>query len=452
MKPFIRSPIPSVPVGSAGEVGGAEFSSRKLHEPKSATGRMNRMNRLNLMKTDNFSLSGQAQGLAFTFKFMGNCVSVFTRFTMVGGLLLAGFLCMAAEDDRVVAVTSVTGGSMERVVRIQGELLPWREIELHAKVSGYLKQVLVEVGQRVHAGEILAELEMPETQAERKRAAAIVRRQEEAVRKAAAAHSEARLRYDRLRVIHTEDSRLVAGQELDAARLNELSEAANVALEESQLEVEKAELARLDAFLGYSSIRAPFDGVVTRCHVDEGALVQAGTASSTQARPLFRLSQVQKIRLVFPVSLSHAGYVRVGGHLTVGLDDGSEEISCVVSRSARRLDHATRTMHVEADLDNQNYRLLPGMFVEVAMQLEARDNAVMVPVEAVLRKGGSRVFVVNESMEVESRTVKIGMETPLNVEILEGLRVGEKVMLGGWGQVVPGQKVRPKMMEVASHH
>jgi RND family efflux transporter MFP subunit len=340
---------------------------------------------------------------------------------------------------------------IQRTVRVQGELQPGREIDLHAKVAGYLQRLHVDVGDRVEAGHLLGELEMPETVAELAKATAVVRHHEEMVREAESIHAEARLNYERLAAIRAEDRRLVAGQDVEAARLKAQTEAARVASAGRQLEVARAELQRLEVLSRYAHIVAPFSGVVTKRYLDEGALVQAGTASSIQAKPLLRLSKIQDIRLVFPISMSQAPFIKNGTPLELAFDGVDTTFKTTVSRFSRRLDSATRTMVVEADLDNEDLKLIPGMFVEVFVELDRRENSLVIPVEALSRIGEPKVRMINPDSMVQEKRVQVGLETATHIEVREGLTDGDLVLIGGWSQVEVGQVVRPKVMDLAVH-
>lgn len=346
-----------------------------------------------------------------------------------------------------LAVSRVVRMDLHRTVRVQGELRPGREIDLHAKVAGYLQRLHVDVGDRVEAGHLLGELEMPETVAERAKAMAVVRHHEEMLREAESIHAEAQLNYQRLAAIRSEDRRLVAGQEVEAARLKAQTEAAREASAARQLEVARAELERLEVLSRYAHIVAPFSGVVTKRYLDEGALVQAGTASSIQAKPLLRLSKLQDVRLVFPLSMSQASRVERGTPLELVLDDRGTRLNASVARFSRRLDSATRTMLVEADLDNEDLQLIPGMFVEVLVELDRRADTLVVPIEAMARLGDTRVHVLNKDSRLEVRPIQTGLETPTHIEVLNGLEEGDLVQVGGWNQVEIGQVVRPKLLD-----
>ncbi len=357
----------------------------------------------------------------------------------------------ASEVGQSVAVARVVRMDIQRTVRVQGELQPGREIDLHAKVAGYLQRLHVDVGDRVEAGHLLGELEMPETVAELAKATAVVRHHEEMVREAESIHAEARLNYERLAAIRAEDRRLVAGQDVEAARLKAQTEAARVASAGRQLEVARAELQRLEVLSRYAHIVAPFSGVVTKRYLDEGALVQAGTASSIQAKPLLRLSKIQDIRLVFPISMSQAPFIKNGTPLELAFDGVDTTFKTTVSRFSRRLDSATRTMVVEADLDNEDLKLIPGMFVEVFVELDRRENSLVIPVEALSRIGEPKVRMINPDSMVQEKRVQVGLETATHIEVREGLTDGDLVLIGGWSQVEVGQVVRPKVMDLAVH-
>jgi RND family efflux transporter MFP subunit len=340
----------------------------------------------------------------------------------------------AAETDPIVAVAQVTREDLAKELSVQAELRPYQEIDLHAKIAGYLKQISVDVGDHVKAGDPIAVLEVPELREDIAKAQGALQRVE-------ANYKEAHLNFTRLESVNRGQPNLLAQQDIDVAQTKEAS--ASAAMIEA-----KADLEKLRVLESYARISAPFDGVITKRYADPGALIQAGTNSSTQAMPLVRLSQNDKLRLVFPVSVSYARMIKVGDTIDVDFGAGEKRHQATISRFNRRISSDTRTMLVETDLDNPQLELIPGMYLTVVLKIERRPQAVAVPVEAVAGTKQPSVYVINAEKKIEERIVKLGIETPTKWEVISGLKAGELVMIGNRAQVRVGQKVATKKVEL----
>jgi RND family efflux transporter MFP subunit len=333
-----------------------------------------------------------------------------------------------------VAVARVTREDLTQELVCDAELRPYQEIDLHAKVAGYLQTIKVDIGDRVKAGQLLATLEVPELLDELHNAMATEQ-------KAEADYTNAHRIYGRLAAVNKQHPNLVAQQELDTADAKDRTTAASIA-------ASKADVAKYNTLEDYTRITAPFDGVITKRYADPGALIQAGTASSTQTLPLVRLSQNDRLRLDIPVSVSYVSRVKVGDPVEIRVDSYGTTLTGTIARSTRKVETATRTMEVEVDVPNADLRLIPGMYASVVLRLEHREKALVVPVEAVSRQKSCTVFVVDKEGKIEERTISLGLETPRKIEVLAGLNENDLVMIGSRTQVKPGQKVEPKLIAV----
>lgn len=345
-----------------------------------------------------------------------------------------------------VAVSKVTREDLAEQLECNAELRPYVEIDLHAKVAGFLKNITVDIGDHVQAGQLLATIEVPELADDIQRANAALARNEQEVSRAQAGYEEAHQVYTRLVAVDKAQPNLIAQQELDAAVEKDHATASALAGARAEVDVSRAEIAKLRTMLKYTGIVAPFSGVITRRYADPGALIQAGISSSTQAMPLVRLSQNDRLRLDIPVSVQYVSRINVGDPVDIRVDWLGTNFTGTIARSTRRVDTATRTMEVEVDVSNADLRLIPGMYASVVLRLEHRDHALVVPVEAVSREKSCTVFVVDKDDKIEERTISLGMETPRKIEVLAGLAENELVMIGSRTQVKPGQKVEPKLI------
>ena len=329
---------------------------------------------------------------------------------------------------------------------------------MHAKVAGYIRKIHVDIGDRVHTGEVLAELEVPEMTAQVEGALAGVQRTQEeilraqsAVERAEADHSA--LHAAALRLKQASDARpgLIAQQELDDAQARDSASAAQTQAARSELAATKqalgaaqAEHRHYSSLAEYSHILAPFNGIVTWRYADTGALLQAGTSNSG-SMAVVKLAQVDTLRLRLPVPESLAGFVHIGDPVQIHVQATGENLTGKIARTTGELDLTTRTLQVEVDLPNADGKLTPGMYAEVTLNIQRSGNALTIPVEAVDRSQTSpATMVVNANGQIEMRTLSLGMETPNLVEVTAGLQEGEYVVVGNLASFHPGEQVEAR--------
>lgn len=340
----------------------------------------------------------------------------------------------ASTEVLTVPVSEVTRQDLYIQVPIVAEFRPYEEVELHAKVSGYVSQMNVDFGDRVKAGQSLATLEVPELLAQLTNAVAVERRAEAEYR---ASHTN----YIRLAKVVKDNPNLVAQQDLDNAEAKDGTTEAAVA-------AGKAEVERYRTLVGYTHITAPFAGVITHRYVDPGALIQAGTASETQSLPLVRVSDNYRLRLDFPVEVKYVKDVHVGDTVDVLVESlGDRRFKGTITRASLRVSEATRTMTTEIEVANPDLDLVPGMYARVMLPLERHSQALAVPIDAVPPGRTKSVYLVNDKNEIEERPVTLGIDTPSRFEVIAGLKEGEKVLTGRFSEVRPGQKVAIKIVE-----
>lgn len=356
------------------------------------------------------------------------------------------------------AVAPVRRANIADSFSIAGQFLPYQNVELHAKVAGYIKDIYVDIGDRVHTGEVLAVLEVPELVAQVDEAKAAVHHAQEEIARAQSdvARAEAdhvALHANADRLVNTDKVRpgLIAQQELDDATAKDRASEAQVdaaksalAAARQELEVAKANEQHYSALSDYTRIVAPYDGVITWRYADTGSLVQAGT-SNTSGLPVVTVAQVNLLRLRIPVPGSIAAKVQIGDIADVKVQATGEHFTGKVTRFTDALDPSTRTMQVEIDVPNPTYRLQPGMYADVVLAAATRNNVLTVPVNAIQRSQNKvNVLVVNPQNRVESREVHLGLESSNNVEVVAGLSAGERVIVGNLGSYQPGELVQPK--------
>ncbi len=359
-------------------------------------------------------------------------------------VILCFFLLGRSREDGksgptipTVAVAKVDREDLYKEVPLYAEFRPYLEVELHAKVSGYLQTINVDFGDKVKAGQLLATLEIPELKDELNSAIAAEQRAE-------ADYTNAHLVHARLVGVNQEHANLVAQQDIDTAQARDSVAAAAVA-------AAKADVEKYQTLFGYTQITAPFDGVITHRYADPGALIQAGTASDTQARPLVRLSDNYRLRLDFPVSVEFVKDIQVGDPVEVKVESlGGKTFTGAISRFTREVNDETRKMNTEIEVANPNLELTPGMYATVVLKVERRAQALSVPIEAVSLGAGGTVYMVNSDQQIEERSVVLGLETATRCEVTSGLKEGDLVMIGSRSQVHVGQKVEPKPWQAMS--
>lgn len=344
---------------------------------------------------------------------------------------------------------------------LSGDFVPYQQIDVHAKVAGYIQHIYVDVGDQIKEGQVMAILEVPELTAQVLGADATIKRNEDSIHRAESevqsaesSHSAAHFAYTRLKQASDARPGLIAEQELDDALAKDQEAEADVAsakaaLSEAQneLSVSQASLKQLAAMEAYTKITAPFAGVITKRYADTGSLIQAGTASNTQAMPVVQLAEWSRMRLVVPVPESAVPFLRLGSSVQVHVSALNQNFDGRIARFADALDSQTRTMHTEIDVENPHGALKDGMYAEVKLDLHHQANALTVPIEALDRdSSGVSVWVVGDDGRIQKRKVKLGAEDSNRVEVLSGVLDNERVVIGNHSELYSGEKVEPKLV------
>ena len=390
-------------------------------------------------------------------------------FLAAGALLGCGKSNKASADNPAnaphVGVVKVARHDLTSTLEIASEFQPFQEINVYAKVSGYIQKLYVDWGTHVKQGQLLAVLEIPELQQQLQQDEAAVRRSDhdfaraqEELNRAESSYKVSHLTYTRLADVQKSRPELVAQQEVDVAEGKDLEASAGVsaakdalAASEQALLAAKAALEKDKAMYAYARITAPFDGVVTKINAYTGALLPAGTASSNEDSALCRLSQNNLLRLVIPVPERAVAEIHEGQILAVNVSAIKKTFNGKIVRFSDQIDTATRTMHTEVNVPNPTFELVPGMYASVQIPLQAVKNVLTVPVQAVeaSANGQGAVLVVNGSNRIEKRPVILGLVTATDTEILSGLQEGEMVVFGEQNQYRPDQLVSPQLVKPA---
>lgn len=306
--------------------------------------------------------------------------------------------------------TKPTTGTIHRWVAQPSTLAPWQQAALFAKVTGYIKKIAVDKGDSVKAGQIIAEIEVPELETD------LTKYEAKSVALKPALEF-AQQEYDRLVKARKSSPDLILPQMLEKAK-SELDKA------KAAFDVIEASAKRSRVMLGYAKIVAPFDGIITSRNVDTGALVNAG------ASKVVDLVDASTIRLQIPVTELETALVQVGKPVKATIDAvGPTPIEATISRIAYALDPATRTMLAEADLKNADLKLRPGMYAMAKIAVDKHENAMLIPVTGLVMEKTNAFIFKHADGKAMKTAITIGFNDGTNVEVLTGLDKDSVVLL-----------------------
>src|SRR5437016_2092586 len=320
---------------------------------------------------------------------------------LVGQGIFSGCKPSTAEPTKeatppvAVQVVQPRRGPITRNITLPGNVLAYQQATLYAKVAGYLKTITVDKGDQVKEGDLIADIEVPEMLADLTRYKAEV--------------TVAELDYKRLNESQKKLPDLVVPQTVDNAK--------------GKLDVAKASLERTETLLGFAKITAPFSGVITKRMVDPGAFIPAATSgSAAQNAAIATLSDFNRVRVQVAVPELETSLIATGQQFKVTVDGvPGRNFAGKITRFSYTLDEATKTMLAEIELPNPKLELRPGMYAIVRIGLERKEDALLVPAEAIAReKANAFVFTVVET-KAKKVPVKVGFSDGTNVEILSGL-------------------------------
>ena len=374
----------------------------------------------------------------------------------------------AAELPTVPTATAGAANLADELV-LTAEFTPYQDVDVMAKVAGYVKSIPVDIGDHVRTGALLATLEVPELQNDMARATAGVAAAQAnistaraAVTRAQASENIAHLSFQRIQDVSVKQPGLVPKQEVDVAESHDLEAAAQVASAQSALQSAQemrtqadSERLRTVTMLQYATIRAPFAGVITKRYANTGSMIQAGIASQTQAMPVVRLAENSLLRLILPVPVSAVADVHNGDTVEVNVTTLNKMFPGKITRFADSLQTSTRTMDTEVDVPNRDGTLVPGMYAEVHLHLASHPNALSVPVDAVEGLGTTvqHVYLAKGGV-LHLVEVTVGLQTPSRAEILSGLQSGDQVVVGRHSGLADGEQVKtqPAAYEANESH
>jgi RND family efflux transporter MFP subunit len=356
----------------------------------------------------------------------------------------------SAQSLPVVNVALVRRSETTANLVLPADIEAVTEAPVLARATGYIRRRLADIGDRVTAGQVLAEIEAPEMDQQIKQAQASVDQADAAIEQAQAnlqqgranenlAHATA-LRFDPLfkkGVISRQDNDTYQAQwAAQQANVQALEKAVGAA--QSNAAAARANLDRLNQLQSYLTVRAPFAGVVTVRNIDNGVLVNEGNTL------LYRIAQTNPLRVYLNVPQRDAGSVRVGQQATLLVPDlGGRKFQGSVARTANALDPATRTLLVEVRVSDSSGVLLPGMYTQVELSVPRKDAALMIPGDTlVVRADGPQVAVMADDGTVHFQRVQLGRDFGNRLEALSGVKEGQQLVVNPSDAVQEGVKVK----------
>jgi membrane fusion protein, multidrug efflux system len=358
---------------------------------------------------------------ASSFKMRGFIVLIIAGLGVVG-LIAANRLSAKREADArrndlaagpLVRLHTVSMSDPTRNLNLQGEALPYASATLFAKISGYLRRIDVDKGDRVRAGQVIAVIDSQEIERDYQSLSADAQNKAENARRSEALFQD----------------KLISSQEVERSQ--------------ADAKIAEAKLASQAAQRGYQVVKAPFSGVITARFADPGSLVQSAANSQTSALPLATVAQIEKLRVNIYVDQRYASLIKLKDTVTVSPTDRPElRMQAFVTRTSGALDPRTRMLLTEIELDNRDGQILPGSFVQVNLNLKAIPR-LEIPAEALLlRDGKSFVATVDGSSHLHFQAVQLGEEENQKLRVVSGLRVGDRVVLNLGDSAKEGDPVR----------
>jgi RND family efflux transporter MFP subunit len=358
-----------------------------------------------------------------------------------------------AEEESlpdVSVMAAVRGSNMGNLV-LPGNIQAVTEAPILARAEGFIQRRYVDIGDRVNAGQLLAEIQAPELDQQVVQSRAAVQQSQADLERATAALEQGKANEGLAKVTASRWDNLakrgvVSRQENDQYQAQYLAQSANVraldravAAAKGNVAASQANVARLTELQGYLQVRAPFAGVITLRNIDVGALVNTGSTL------LFRIAQTNPLRTYVNVPQVSAPGVRVGQNATLSTADlPDRKFNGVVTRTANSLDPASRTLLVEIQVPNPDGKLMPGTYAQVDLNLPRKDPPLLIPSDTlVVRPAGTQVALLDAKNTVHFQGITVGRDFGDRIEVLSGLKLGQRVIVNPNDSVQEGVKVHP---------
>jgi RND family efflux transporter MFP subunit len=373
-------------------------------------------------------------------------IVIAVRYFHAHGVAKAGENAYAAPPPVDVVIAQPAMGDQDLL--LPGETAAWYETTLYARVNGYVAKWLVDIGDHVKQGQLLAIIETPELDAELQAARAQLKASEAQVQARKAEAQFSKTTNERWR---DSPKGVVSDQERESKKADYESAEARLYAANAQVNLDKSKVEQYSALAEFKQVKAPFQGTITERKIDIGNLVTAGSTSNTT--PLYRMAQTDPLRVFVNVPQSVAGELMNAGMPVEIRASGAVGgiFSGKVTRSAQSINPQARTMRVEVDMPNAAHALVPGMYVSIAFRLPPR-GLVEVPAAALIfRASGAQVAQVDSHNQVRFSDVVIARDNGSLLELASGVRPGDRLVLNISSQIAPGETVAVNELGAEKH-
>jgi RND family efflux transporter MFP subunit len=340
------------------------------------------------------------------------------------------------------AVVTVRRGAADSERELPGNAQADLTSAIYGRTNGYLKRWLVDIGDRVQAGQLMAEIATPEVDAQLDEAKATLLQSKANLLKLQADEVYARAEEGRYRPLLQRGA--VTQEAYDLKLATWKVDVAQIAAMEATIKVNEADIQRLSALQSFEKVTAPFAGIVTARSVDPGDLITADNPATE--RQLFHVAKIDLLRVFVDVPQVFSTDVKPGQKaMLYRREDPSKQYEGTVTRTANALDPNTRTLRTQVNVPNPKGALLPGMYLQVKFAFDREVVPVIVPSAAVIiRTGGPRVAIVDEHDQVRYREVKLGRDLGEELEVLGGLKPGQRVIVYPGDDLPEGTTIEPE--------
>lgn len=364
---------------------------------------------------------------------------VIPRFQHTESLTTAAAEATSANPRVSVAVARQEPANDQRT--LPGNALPLLEASLYARTTGYVSKRLVDIGDTVTEGQLLAVIDSPETDDQLVQATAQLNQARANLKLNEASAALAHTTLDRFTGLKSANTGAVSQQDVDEKSATVRTTEANVDASRAAVGVAEATVKRFADLKNFEKIVSPFAGVITARHVDPGDLVSADNIQ----RELFHVMRTDTLRVFVNVPQSYAATIKVGDAAQVYLrDNPSRKYAGKVTRSANALDPSTRTLLTEVQVKNEANELRPGMYLQVQFEFARDFDPVVIPAAALtIRDAAPRVGVLGDGNKVTYRNIELGRDYGAEVEVIDGLKAGETVVVHPGDDLPDGTVVEP---------
>jgi RND family efflux transporter MFP subunit len=340
-----------------------------------------------------------------------------------------------------VAVINPSAGAATQRLVLPGTVQAWFEAPIYARVSGYLKKWNFDYGAQVKKGDILAEIETPDLDAQLAAAQAKLNSARAVVKVREAEEQFARSTYQRWR---DSPKGVVSVQEQESKEADYNSAKARLSAANAEVAVDQGEVDRLVAMEGFKRITAPFDGVVTARETDVGALINAGSGTGGGNGPeLFRVADIHMMRIYVQVPQQLSAGIKAGLTAALQLPQYPDKtFKATVATTSNAINTNARTLLVELHADNADGKLQPGAYAQVDFELPSDPNVVRIPTSAlVFREHGMEIAAIGADGTIELRPIKLGRNLGTDVEVIQGLKLSDRLVNSPPDSLATGDKV-----------